>query len=401
MNMSNVVKLRKIATNKPDEFVSHVLKTYQFLPCGRVVQNGTVISKVDLNTTLQTDYANVCASSNLKNLGLSLISKQLELQSKHKMEEARAEFAKTISYAPNLTVDLHELLKATIDSPSETDEKVFKHWLWQVKRKMNGLPVRHHIMPILFGPQAAGKSKFIEAFLSPLPRGMWEEDFSLSSVNDERKKFMFADRWVMVSSEMSGAKHAEIEAFKAVITSNTVSWRVLGTNFSEEKPNICTFFGCSNRPLDQIIYDPTGIRRFYQFTTKPGGMDREVVNNFDYLSLWKSIDENNNEGYLTEDDVSQIKVINEKYRARTPVEVFLEDVEHTKNEGDFTSVQQLFDQFKLWQNSSNERTISKSQFSKLLRNAGFEQIVKKIDGKTFRGYTIKLTNPTKTFAWEN
>ena len=59
------------------------------------------------------------------------------------------------------------------------DIAVVKHFVWQVKRKLIGLPVDHHIMPILFGKSGGGKSVAIHKLVEPLKELTLETNMSV------------------------------------------------------------------------------------------------------------------------------------------------------------------------------------------------------------------------------
>jgi hypothetical protein len=61
---------------------------------------------------------------------------------------------------------------------------VFNKFIWQVKRKIEGLPVTDHLMPVVLGVQGNGKSTLIRQMLAPIAELVARADFS--EITDNR-----------------------------------------------------------------------------------------------------------------------------------------------------------------------------------------------------------------------
>jgi hypothetical protein len=86
---------------------------------------------------------------------------------------------------------------------------------------------------------------------------------------------------------------------------------------------VTTFIGACNDSVPETIYDPTSARRFWQIDTMEK-CDWNEINNFDYIALWQSVDENAECPILgVIDEISKIQ--NEKLRAKYPVEEWVEN----------------------------------------------------------------------------
>lgn len=184
------------------------------------------------------------------------------------------------------------LLDAITDHENKPLVKaVLQSWIWQVKRKMLGLSVTHHIMPVLFGKQGCGKSTFIELFLSPL--GKADDAWSIGDfrqLEDERNTETLMTLPVMFLDEMSYASRADMGNIKQLITRKDVDYRPLYGNLRKKAPMMCSFIGASNSALNTMITDSTGLRRFFEIQTIDR-MNRDVVNSMDYEMLWRSVNE--------------------------------------------------------------------------------------------------------------
>lgn len=165
---------------------------------------------------------------------------------------------------------------------------VMAHWLWLIKRMALGMRTEHDLMPILYGVQGSGKSTATERLCEPL--GELATTMNASNLTDERKFTALATFMVGRWEEMQGSQKSDIEALKHTITSRQVTYRRLNTHNNEMLLRSCGFIGTSNNPVDMMIGDPTGARRFYQLTT-PAVVDRERINRLDPKLIWQAVSE--------------------------------------------------------------------------------------------------------------
>ncbi|MBM0204063.1 hypothetical protein JNW90_13785 [Micromonospora sp. STR1s_5] len=182
-----------------------------------------------------------------------------------------------------------ELVEKCFDT-SETSPDfviaVLKKFMHQTKRKMAGLPVTMHLMPVILGPQGVGKSYFVHAMTAPLKETTLEVDFKM--IEDDRNVEIWRSH-VLFLDEMGYASKADIETIKHAITASVLTRRPMRTNLKDIVPQNATFIGCSNRELEQLIRDNTGIRRFVgiRYSSKP---DWDFLNGVDWSLLWASVD---------------------------------------------------------------------------------------------------------------
>ncbi len=178
---------------------------------------------------------------------------------------------------------------------SEIDLAIMQHFLWQIKRKALGLPVVYHICPIFFGKQGGGKTTAIQKLLSPI-----EEltlTFNPDEATDSRVKASFGKNLACFFDEMANMARVEMEELKKLITAETLTYRPMRTNkFAIVRQN-CSFIGGSNKSMTELIYDPTGMRRFYEFTCQDRA-DFEGINGIDYIALYNSINVELERGYI-------------------------------------------------------------------------------------------------------
>lgn len=168
-------------------------------------------------------------------------------------------------------------------------QAVLDHWMWQVKRKMAKLPVYHHLMPVLSGPQGSGKSTLIDNIITQFEYWVATRT-SLDQIADHRTQPGIAETYIVFCDELQGASKTDMDSLKHFITSPTVDYRPMATNDLARKTNNCTLIGATNCSLPDMIRDSTGMRRFYEIITLDK-LDWDKLNAFPWKAWIKSIDE--------------------------------------------------------------------------------------------------------------
>lgn len=302
-----------------------------------------------------------------------------------------------LSFQPAETDLIREWVKASAGRESDLDIAVMRHFIWQVRRKLFGLDVYHHMMPILYGKTGGGKSRAVLQLLKPLENLTLHSDLSIFS--DQFKMRQFTKMYVMFFDEMAKSDRVDIDKLKNIITSECVDYRTIFTENLESAPQNCTFIGCSNDLVYDKIYDPTSARRYWQLDCADK-LDWAAINAIDYLALWKSVDENAESPIMP--FLDEIKDIQEKtIRSRDLVEDWLltecelAPYDAKKN----PTSQQLYHHFSDWckiQKINNQPTAAK--FYRRL-----DSIVKHLNlpfgpHKTNRGtvWTVSTSSATAT-----
>lgn len=265
------------------------------------------------------------ARDNLQHIVMDDVESNISVWTDGQRYERLAEILSRISIP--LTSD--EALKADdawkrwIGSITETNEViaecVMKHFVWQVKRKLAGMPVDHHMMPVFVGGQGGGKSTAIETFA----KGVIGEAYTrgkLDELNDTDKvKDKLIWRAIVFFGEMAKAAATDVNILKDTITLPDVAYRVFHSQNQRSEQMRATFIGDSNVPVRLLIKDPTGMRRFFEIVCLKR-LDWDAVNNTDYALLWRSVDHNDKTPILPVLD--QVRVLQETYRHKPPIELF-------------------------------------------------------------------------------
>lgn len=195
-----------------------------------------------------------------------------------------------------------------------------KKFIYQVKRKMVHKPIKNHSMVIISGKQGSGKTTFVEKLISPVSEMSTPANFE--QLTDTRNMELF-DMNVIFLDEMSRADRADIETVKNIITADKLGRRPLHTSKYVSINQNAVLIGCSNKNLDQIINDETGIRRFIpcKFKNNP---DWSVLDDVDFIKLWQSVNEFGNDPI--DEVVNEINNIQEEYRTKTSCEDWIKSL---------------------------------------------------------------------------
>ncbi|ACI50338.1 hypothetical protein Gdia_0544 [Gluconacetobacter diazotrophicus PA1 5] len=178
------------------------------------------------------------------------------------------------------------------DDDSTYVATVLYHFIWQVKRKMTGRQVDHHMMPIFTGKQGLGKSQFISASLLKPIDSLWSQ--VSFGIIEEEKSFEIYNNYVLFLDEMGGVRKADVENIKNVISAPTRTGRPMRTNDSITVRNNVVFIGASNKTLDDLIKDDTGARRFPTITYGKNNLAPYMnpdFKNIDWEQIWLGVNE--------------------------------------------------------------------------------------------------------------
>lgn len=236
-----------------------------------------------------------------------------------------------------------------IDGDLDLAVEVMRHWLWQVKRFVYGLPVAEPIMVNILGSQGSGKTKFIRMLTAC--RGLFKE-YHLSATLDQIMDDRNAERWssyyiaffdeLAISGTLQDKSLGRVVAqLKKLLTEDSISYREMRTTIIHSAPRTFSAISTSNIPLVNIIRDDTGMRRFFEIVTTRKDFDTEMHHYFlgepnrdlgeqpdtamDPLLVWTSVDESKDEGYMVGGVRRKVKEIQATYRRKESIDWALEN----------------------------------------------------------------------------
>ncbi|MFP5520411.1 MAG: VapE domain-containing protein, partial [Bdellovibrionia bacterium] len=197
-------------------------------------------------------------------------------------------------------------------------------------------------------------------------------DWNLQALGDDRNYHGINRNFIILFDEMMGCNKTDIETLKHFITAERLSARKLYTNQVDTLAQNCSCLGTSNKHLDVLIRDETGMRRFVEIKSKEK-MDWVLLNSIEPLSIWSAIDETNDDGYLFE-VADLLKQEQESYRFQDSVESYLNETNAFNGKRILkVSNEKVFADYVDWCRAAEERPLSKQYFGKRLKSLGFEQ----------------------------
>jgi len=287
-------------------------------------------------------------------------------------------------------------IKAVTGKTDEKDMAVIAHWMWLVKRKALNMPVKHQIMPVLFGPQGGGKTVAIEKLIYPLET--FRLAISMHQLSDERTYDGLANNFIVVFDELQGVERTDMNALKKQITTNYNTYRKLHTHIVVSVPMRCSFIGATNRPISESFNDSTGMRRFWELVTLDK-LDWEAIGSIDYKELWIGIDENNNEGYLKGDRLLEVHQEQHKHVNKEQIDEFLEDVYLRPESSESTvevCLEDLFPSYIHWTAKMGiNKKMTKDYLKKRLIKRKFEYREERVNNKRITYFKVNSANGLK------
>jgi hypothetical protein len=279
-------------------------------------------------------------------------------------------------------------LMAVTGQASALDIAALKHVLWQIKRKANKQAVVHHLCSIFFGKQGGGKTTAILKLLEPVQDFVL--DFDPNEAIDPRNAQSLSKNLVCFFDEMANMARVEMESLKKLITNDYLTYRPLYTNNSARVPQSCTFIGGSNKSMSEIIYDPTGMRRFYEFSCLDK-TDHAAINGLDYVALWNSVNPELDRGYI-EPFLQDLQQHQASHQIEDEVQHFLREQAITGGKATAEiQATDLYNHFTMWRALSGysaRPAPALNSFCMKLRTHKLSKRITAIDGKNKTVYSV-------------
>jgi hypothetical protein len=310
-----------------------------------------------------------------RKLGMSFTERQVELglvrwMEKKKIDIRSLELSQLVYESPVLEElaepEWDRFITALTAVNQEETKTVLKHFIWQVKRKLFDNPVKYHMMPVFFGPQEAGKSTVVrDYFCKPVTDFFASTDFA--TITDNRSHDIW-DNYVLFFDEMGRSAVSHLEDIKRKITEDTFNARVLGKNSDTLVVNRATFIGTSNKDISRLIFDDTGMRRFYQVDCR-ARIDWAVTNQIDYKKLWRSVNENEETPLMKDAErLQRIKRVQSSKRQITMLERWLRERQHQPFVQEKILGKALFDEYVKFEQANSGTGRSETNVTQFGRN---------------------------------
>lgn len=222
-----------------------------------------------------------------------------------------------------------------VKTDHDLSKAMIKQWMWQVKRYVFNLRVTDPYFVNVFGVnQGTGKTEFIKTLTECIQP--YRIEAAVDDALDGRNSKMWSQFYVVimdelkVNSDSDAGKMASV--LKNLLTSDELNFRELGTHTINKDRRVFSAFGTSNMSVVDVIKDESGMRRFFEIDIDVKNRDsndgRERVGTWktaDHLMMWKSINENDDYGMLTDGLKRKLAEVQATYRRKTYLSMWITD----------------------------------------------------------------------------
>lgn len=243
------------------------------------------------------------------------------------------------------------------------------------------------LMLILAGEkQNTGKSHFFQYLL---PDDLQKYFASAELSGDKDENLLMCSKIMILNDEMTNKSKADIAIMKKLCSTRWFNLRKPFGRSAEDFRRIATLCGTSNNL--ELLSDPTGNRRLIPIEVH--SINHDSYNEIDKTELWMEAYHAYKSGEafeLKREDIERLNdSTNEFEEVSFEYEMILEFFEHSKENAlytEFLSNSELFTKIKI---ATQNNRLSQKKLGMELKRLGFQQQIKKIDGKTKRGYFVK------------
>lgn len=286
--------------------------------------------------------------------------------------------------------------------PTALEVAVFSQFIWQIKRKIHGLPTEWEIMPLFIGGQGWGKTRHLQRLFAAIPEltAFIARGQRLTIFNDPFGRALFAQCYVVPFEEMAGAKAVDIETLKSFITEPDVQARIMRAEQFTTMPNNATFYGTSNMPAGASLSDSTGYRRFCPIECPNIRFDvskhLQALEGLDMRAVWASVDASTDASPVRP-FLEELNEFQEKTFSRFGAfhDFFTECVRDCWAEEPTKELTRpmLWDAFQNWlqgQSAYKYEKLKKQQIDDyFLKNYSIDRVKNRPAGRVFLGFSIK------------
>lgn len=262
------------------------------------------------------------------------------------------EIAEDVQYDATKTDRLEKILEFChkwwdIKEDKDIFKTMMKQWMWQVKRYLFSRNVRYHIWLNFTGASGLGKTTWLNMFCKP-----FEDVYSVTQVDvlfdSSREIKKFTDNYILNFDELARKNNniytdttsaSDMAIIKSLLTADIFETRIMGGQTQMKAKRSFSVISSSNNHLYDTFYDPSTMRRYFEFECQVKHIDDFTKLNkvMDFMNdAWQGIDENNDAGYF--DPNSEIgkkvaEIQSKYYPTNTTVHAWLEektaeDLEH-------------------------------------------------------------------------
>jgi hypothetical protein len=240
-----------------------------------------------------------------KTIGLQIF----ETLSNHILTEEKLKLKQNcldrIKYNPNAVNKVAELIDIicgdTIDEiDKQMNQRIINQIICVVKRKIFGIKVNYPILLSFYGEIGAGKNETTQLLFSPLDK------HNVRPIKDCNELFgnkdwldAFEESYVLILNEWGGLNNNLQEKLLDIIDGKEFHFNRKYENGMTRIKHNCTLVGTSNKRIKDIFNFTKGVRKLCEivFRKYPTNIEQkenvwQKLNQFNFLELWQSVDEN-------------------------------------------------------------------------------------------------------------
>ena len=255
--------------------------------------------------------------------------------------------------------NLHGVMN--ISESYEIWEMLMKHMMWLVKRRMYGMDVKYDIWISMFGGQNVGKTYvFTECIFKPF--NAYYVMTELSKIEDvDREIQKFTENFVVNFDEIALGNSGDevykisdkmLNNLKSILTRSELYIRRMGVQEQMKLDKTFVAVSSANTHLYDVIFDKTGMRRFFEFnTTATEQYDNKHIATLAAMShdAWMGIDEHLPRGYWEQTSPTGLEInrIQKTYRPKNNVSEWIRG-EHVVKSDKSIKVQSAYSSYKMF-----------------------------------------------------
>lgn len=316
---------------------------------------------------------------------------------KEEFERLKAPLFKPNPIPKDIDDPCMQFVKALTGEENPVHYAAIEHFIWQVKRKIKGLPIENHMMLIFHGSeQGKGKSvamkkliftPAIDGDISHPTRDLFKPG-DLSLCTDKRDWDALERYYVIYMDEMARMDPKQVNEIKRIITEDELNYRSPHARSTKCVRNAATLIGTTNDDPEDILVDTTGNRRFYVIYTKD--VDWDLINSCNYEGMWQNVDEKKKSPIKP--FLKEIRSHQKTYQRKSAVEQWLDEVGAKNTKGYAYSLNNdIWPAFKDWLEDSHTTRLSftRDKLGRELTRLGYNRM-RKSGGSRDRGFEIQI-----------
>lgn len=282
----------------------------------RIWRQGAAVQECDLDD-IKT-YLALWQADHCKQYGIAALEKALKYFVMTRQGAFLDELTAKLTYDPKYTdagLDVLSELYQALDVEESFDifKTLMMHWVWLVKRKLIGLPVKWHLWINFNGATGIGKSETIRRLCSVFET-LYDQTNVAKLFDDTREVRRFTTKYIINFDEIAincnslvddGSLSADKKnLLKAMLTMDYMNTRIFCSQEMRRSRVTFTCISSANDHLYDVIYDETSMRRFFEFNCNASTANLKSIHKRlnekvfpNALALWKCVDENLEDGY--------------------------------------------------------------------------------------------------------